>query len=378
MAESLLLAYAGLPITLSGPAPALDWIVEFLGPAFGAGEAATAAVRRVELVLDSEEFAARRRQLQEQPSRPLECFTLDGRFQVHPAADMPGSGTWFRDDAAPALVEVGNASRVRVVAPEDGPDVRVTWMRVIRELATTRAHELSWLPLHGATLRREDGRGVVLAGPKRSGKTTLLLYGLARLGARFVSNDRLFAAEEPEAWRVHGMPTVVSVREGTLAQLPALAARFLDTRHRFHRTLAESERGSPAARRRPDVTCLSGAQLCDLLGCEAEAQAPLTAVLLPRIDPSVEGLVLRKLDAAEAAARLLDDGLLLAARPPRPSPAFATRAPDGAPDGAPDPGALSARCLRLAQAVPCWEARLGPRVYAGATELERFLSEVAA
>jgi hypothetical protein len=374
MSEHLHLVYARLPLAVAAPAAPSRWLAEFLGPAFEGCEPDGTRERRVELILDPGQFAERCGQIHGRPTRPLECFTMDGRFLVHPGGDRPGGRRWFLDEASQILVEVGADASVRVVAKEDAPDVRVGWMRVLRELATVRAQQRSWIPIHGAALSFPEDRGVVFAGPKRSGKTTLVMYALAKHAARFVSNDRVFAAPAQGGWRAHGMPTILTVREDSLSHLTELSSRFRDAHHRFYQTIRESDltRAQPPARRHRNTMSLSNAQFCQMLGRETRGHAPLSALVFPTLDPSLETLAVRKLGPRDAAARLVDSGLLLPDRPPRLSPAFAPADPEQGFDW----DAVRAGCSDLTRDVPCYECRLGARVYRERAELDRFLLEV--
>ena len=81
-------------------------------------------------------------------------------------------------------------------------------------------------PLHGAVLSTEGGDGVLLAGGKNAGKTSFALGLLAlagREGVALVSNDKVLL--DARTLRAYGLPYAITMHDGTLSQLPALAGR---------------------------------------------------------------------------------------------------------------------------------------------------------
>ena len=76
------------------------------------------------------------------------------------------------------------------------PTARVALMRVVREYAMLYATQAGWLILHAAAVC-VGGDAFVIAGPKRAGKTTLLLHALRNEQGAYVSNDRVALGAEP-------------------------------------------------------------------------------------------------------------------------------------------------------------------------------------
>jgi hypothetical protein len=148
-----------------------------------------------------------------------------------------------------------------------------------------------------------------------SGKTTLLLHLLADTGACLVANDRVAmrrpagAGEAGTTALMRGMPTIVSVRESSLAHLPDLAARLEECgdHHRF--SLAEGAGagragGAGGAGRAGGGWSLTPAQLARLLGVSRSADVPLGAVLFPRMSLRPGGMTIAALPPDEAHRRL--------------------------------------------------------------------------
>ena len=153
----------------------------------------------------------------------MPCFVLDGGTVCHP--EWKGSGPDERilfDAHYQAFYYVERRSgHVRILATPRPNLTRIALMRVVRELAMAASLARGGLLLHGAAFAI-GGRGVVLAGPRRAGKSTLLLHALQAAGALFISNDRVLARQGQDRVVLRGMPTIVNLRPGTLATFPAV------------------------------------------------------------------------------------------------------------------------------------------------------------
>ena len=213
--------------------------------------------------------------------------------------------------------------------------------------------------LHASALA-DDGRIIVLAGPKEAGKTTLMAR-LASVGTlAIVGNDRLFVSPSRDAssgWRVRPIPTLVSVRPGTQALLPFFAdiPAVPSPGHLTMRELAAvlAERGVHD----PDVRLkLSLAQFADAVGVPLCGEGELASVLLISVDPALDGFVIEPSPSAEA-------------RPLLDTVRYGSRV-DGTPRTIFEewlgvkrpPGADRVLLDQLAESVPVSTLRVGPRV----------------
>ncbi|MFF5858526.1 hypothetical protein ACFY8B_23340 [Streptomyces sp. NPDC012751] len=200
---------------------------------------------------------------------------------------------------------------VHLTADSLSPYAPVHVVRNIRTLLRlqTAEYDASALFLH-AGMVAWHGHGVAVAGNKRSGKTSTVLAA-AGAGADFVSNDDLSVHQGPGGPVGHGWPRSVSVRLDTLGPLGLTLPA--GTTH-------------PANRHRTDVQLLMPEEVGRMLGCRIAPSAPLKALLFPSFTQD-EKFVLRRLDEAEAAERLLanlltppvkDDALSAWFTPPPP------------------------------------------------------------
>ncbi len=291
--------HAGLTVGVASPDPALlAWLEEFLRPAFEV-TGADAAERWVVLDTDDVRLACARARGPVPGTAPVPCFAGDGGAVSLPewGGGGPDEQVLF-DPEYQAFYRIhGPGGRVTVLASARPNLTRVAVMRVVRELAIAAGLGAGALLLHGAALA-VDGLGLVLAGPKRAGKTTLLLHLLQVPGAAFAANDRVFVRATGGGPAVlRPVPTIVTIRAETLTTFPALAARIRASGCWHARALAECEESGT---RRPALTpdgaaTLSPAQLCRIAGTSAIANAPLWRVVFPRVTPGVAGARLHRL-----------------------------------------------------------------------------------
>src|SRR5262249_53240785 len=150
---------------------------------------------------------------------------------------------------------------------------------------------------------------VAVAGPKRAGKTTLLLHVLRDPRARYVSNDRVLVSLDAAPPDARGVPTLVSLRRTTLDLFPELARR--QAARRYHYARALDERAPGPAQAKPDREVVTPAQLCRLTDTSPVGHGPLAAVVFPRLTGEPGGLALTRLSDREAASALT--GALLGA-----------------------------------------------------------------
>ena len=345
---------------LSDDSASLEWLAEFLAPAFRTRGPGRRAHHRVVFGVAPKLYASLRRRLGSAPPHRLEAFGYDGSFSSHRGLRDEAGTTWVHDPACEVFHGVDETARaVWVAAKRAGEWPRIALMRVVRELAVSAQMREGRLPVHAAAFAHAGG-AVLICGPKRSGKTSLLVHALT-CGGTFVSNDRVFVdlGGRPTAT---AMPTIVMLREGTLSLFPALRAAFERARYDRSRSVVECAPGvrRPAPRARPgfDRPGISPVQLCGLLGAPMRAGAPVRALLFPRVEPRASGIELRRIAPARTRARL-GEALMKPSHPTRLSPLFSPRRRRETVSAR----AERERCRLLAQRVPAFECRLGPEAY---------------
>jgi hypothetical protein len=235
----------------------------------------------------------------------VDCFTKDGGFEQFAAfRDEQNRQVLFSADEECFLIPELDKGRIEVLANGDGWKTRRCLMRLVRELATIQALHQGDLFIHGAAIECRGG-AVILAGAKRSGKTTMLINALRQGNAHYLSNDRVYVERTGNTLCVRGMPTIVRVRPDSLAHVPGLKPPACDHPYRYYLTDSECEQRSamiqPAYQEPP---AMSPSQFSRWLGVQMTAAAPLRAIVFPRIDSSISSYALEPIRATDAESLL--------------------------------------------------------------------------
>jgi hypothetical protein len=336
----------------------LDWLAAFLACGFERAPVG-AAQRRVALNVDAAAYDRLLACGAPGSGAPVEGFARDAEPSLLERWPASGPASVFRDPRKAVFYRVtdGGAS-VEILARERGPRCRTTLMRVVRELTMDRVVASGGILVHGAAIG-VGGGVVVICGPKRSGKTTLLMAMLERAGVRYVANDRCVLRLTPAGASVRGLPTLVSVRRDTLARFPAARARLGSVRP----DLAGAEQAQ-----RPSFS-MSPPEFCELMGdCPRASGGPLLALLFPRIGEDAAPLSWRRLGAEEALARLRA-GLFRAGHASPLGQAFVSAAAAAA-------DARDADHRLVAERIPGFACSLGGDAAPGEQDCRRLLESV--
>jgi len=352
-------SFAGWTTAVSSNDPdVLQWLAEFLSPWLTVGDEPDCDYR-LDFHVDRCGYDEVRGTVGTSPSRHAESFVRDGQEVLYPVwSHSDGRETMVLDDVQVIYQLARLKHHVQILASAGAGRSRIAVMRAIRELLIVALRARGALLIHGAAVAVGD-RIVILAGPRHTGKTTLLLHLLLALQGRLVANDRVFVWPEKNRFVALGVPTIVSLRPGTLEMLPAVADRLANSG--FAWPLARAEVGLQAAA--PGRPNISPAQLCDLLGVEPSPGGPLAAIVFPTPAPHdllhVERLTGQAAVDAVAAAMFggmgswKTAGLWL-------DPSFEDR---------PRVTDTHIRCAAMAAQVPVFACTIGPGVLANAPAL---------
>jgi hypothetical protein len=349
----------------------LVWLQEFLGPPF---EPVTGVApdRIVRVVSDGRRYAQLLGRGPDPGGVQTPCFVMDTGIVRLPV--------WRADGDDPACILYDEAFRVfytirsdeepiEILAP-DAKFPRTALMRVVRELAMRWVWRAGGHILHAAAIAVDD-RVVVLAGPKRAGKTTLLIHLLRHSGAAFVTNDRVVATERRSTVRVHGLPTIVKAWRDTLEWFPEVRERLLVGTYHHRRTLEEAARWPPfVVPARDGYWSLSPAQLVALVGARSVAGGRLVAIVFPRVAPRGSRFAVRALapEAASAALATAEFG---------PQGAAPVGDPWTGTAGVPSEGVDGARRCREALAgIPAFACDLAAEAYGDPATARDLLARV--
>jgi hypothetical protein len=333
---------------------AARWLEEFLAPWFRV-ETGAPCDWRVVFRRSHEEHAALEALARGAPSRPLACFALDNRTVELAAFEADGERVLAEPESRCFLRLRPN--EIEIVARPEGRSARVALLRVVRELAATRRRsDADVLDLHAAGFER-DGAAILIAGPKQAGKSTLLVHALASGRARLLANDRVQIDTSVRPVLATGIPTIVSLRSGTLERFPRLLAAGPPVERPLLLHAAELAACAPGPAPSAERLTLSPLQLARRLGAGCTPAAPVAALLFPEIDAQQRGSRLERL-AADAAARAIATSRYGVRMQPRPRTVFEELVKCERPEPRDD-----ALVTRLAGELPCFRCRLGPDAY---------------
>jgi hypothetical protein len=336
----------------------LRWLAAFLDGSFQEVPAAPSDPH-VELIVDANAYRRLFRRGRPGHAPLVEGFANDSKPVWLERWSRIGSASVFHSDRHRIFYVVApDGAHVTILALERTPKCRTTLMRVVREFAMDRVVSTGGILVHGAAIGVPGGV-VVMCGPKRSGKTTLLMAMLESAVARYIANDRCVLRREETTVSVRGLPTLVSIRRDTLERFPAARARL----GRVRPDLGESELAQ-----RPSFS-VSPPVFCELMGgCPRESGGPLRALLFPRITGNPTALSVRRLDPPEALERFRA-GLFRAGHASPLGQVFVSR---------PDGSSFSTRADHrwIAETVPSFDCQLGGDEAPGADGCRAILESV--
>ena len=360
MSDFVTYSFAGAPVSVQFEAPGFsEWLDEVLHPAFSRSE----PDHRAATVIAQRNSARAPDPLVGATTDLLPWFTFD-----HEVVSLPsrwiGDTVEVFDDKYGASYAVHREPKLSVEVHADGPwpRTRAALLRVVREVAVSQALGGGRsVRLHASGVER-DGEVVLFAGPKGAGKTTLLARLASATDARIVTNDCAFVTRNgPGGWDVRPVPISISVRAGTLEQLPDRFVDVADVETLMQYTRAEAavalaERGSVTSPRR---VRLSPALFAQAVRGQLSPGGRLAAVALLSSDSSGVGTTVREVPADEARQRLppMRYGVDRSTAPRTLFSRFVD--PD---DGA---SAEAELVTQLAGEVRCLDVQVGPDVLAG-------------
>ncbi len=359
---ALLLEYDGFRVRVqSHESSHLEWLLEFLGPAFSVREGSRCDFA-VELSEDTPRYEALARLGPISSGDEVEVFALDNHVLRLPVWNGLSHGLTLFDEQFGVYYEIpGGRREVRLVTSLGNSAARTSLMRVVRERVMSEMLRIGRLILHASSVLIE-GLGLVIAGPTSSGKTSLSTALLQSESARYVSNDRAVIALDEAPPRFRGLPSVITLRPRTLELFPGLAKELRETatHPRISRREAAASPRSGPLRWSDGRYGLSPPQWCSLLARQSVAEADVSAVLFPRVVEQPDRIELARLTPGEAEERL-PATLLGAGQWRKRIEVFAEPGRDELPSEA----ALTPRIQQLVRATACFECRLGPRAYEG-------------
>ena len=367
--------YNGVTIRVYSTDPShLIWLEEFLSPSFDC-VAGVSHDCTVALVADTHQYTEILGRGAHPDGATVDCFALDTNVIQLPLWKSAGDGKVIFDIDRRAFYLVNqDKTEICILTLNDNMSARSALMRVVRELAMTYSQSMGGLIIHGSSLVAGD-RGVIIAGPKKAGKTTLLIHALGQPSVHFVSNDRVVVFFEETGPILRGMPTIVSLREETLENFPHVRRRLLASSYHHRLSLKETRQQIPrASRERPDGRwSLSPAQFCTLLQVCPVAEGQAWALVFPRVTGASGTIHLEEISPDEGAVRLTAS-LFRANSSQKTADVFSLATKDLSPDRV----RLESRCHQLTSRVRCFDCQLGREAYQDEASAAIFVNHLIA
>jgi hypothetical protein len=372
--------YSGCRIGVSTEHPDhLEWLAEFLTPSFAVVPVEERPHEPVdcETILSLDDDAFERQMAAGPDGESVVCFEMDTRVVRLPVWHTDSSERVAFDETERVFYYAdARRRRIEVLAPTPSSAsgalaVRLALMRAVREVAMHAAHAKEGVFLHAAGFALE-GNGLIVAGPKRAGKSTLLLFALTATPAALLSNDRLLLERNDSGFLVRGLPTITTLRPNTLDFFPDIQRLLLESGFHTGVTISEAKRlsrkGGVRVAPAPDGRFgITNPQLCELTSSPAVEQVPARAVLFPRQRSETEVLELVEASKEKAVAQLRRS--LFGPQDERPVDALFRL--DSRPNGICRDSAKA--CRTLADAVPCYFCDVGPSSYERAASADALL-----
>jgi hypothetical protein len=299
-------------IRVIAPQPDLEWLSEFFSPGLepGTADAASEDVITVQLNRDASRHEslkdACRAENGQVAGKPVPTFAGHKHYQELVLYRDPED--LYHDPEFNTFIRLHPAeSRIELTAWGDDLKARITLMRVVRELWTSALQRTGALITHASCCDIE-GSGILISGPKSTGKTSVATHLLHHEGVRFVANDRvaLVPGQGEQAVRAVGIATIVAFKPGSLRLFPCV--RREPWKHGWlHRSsLAELTVGPGSTGDWPDdlVYNLSPAQYLHQLEAEALPATRIHLVLFPKVCNDRKGVHFTEVASSEARKRL--------------------------------------------------------------------------
>lgn len=311
--------YDDLHLTVFSPSRShLGWLEDFLVPHFSVGEV-TSPSFEVGLQIDGGAWRELRKGFE--PSGPISAFAFDSGPRSLPFHKGEDGTLTLWEEGFRAFLEVSrDRRRTRVVIPEDHSRIRILLMRIVREFAMNSAVLQGDFFLHASCLVDGD-RSIIIAGPKNSGKTTLLVDACLHTGALWLGNDRIRVHHRDGRCRIRGMPVVVSLRAGTLALFPGVAEKIAGDGWHSRLGRGESARENPPVTGKKGRRWITPGQFSVLVAAGQASEGHRPVVLLPRLTGLPGTFDLHPVPKKETQGHL-EDIVFGAGRESFPTPVF--------------------------------------------------------
>jgi hypothetical protein len=187
-------------------------------------------------------------------------------------ADIGGERYVVLDDSSTVIVRDSSRTRVAVASRNRESLVRDAFA-IIRGQAVFSWAARRWTLVHAAAVELESG-AILIIGDSGAGKTSAQLALMSKLGAMFLSNDRVAVRAQPAGVEAVGLPYPLTASPGSLRGYPSLLRARRD--------------GVPFDTR--GKLCMGPSQIAKYLGVGTSAKAYVTAIIHPSINATADAI----------------------------------------------------------------------------------------
>lgn len=302
--HSLHLSHEDLHFRILSPSPGhLKWLEEFFLPHF---HLKAPAAEEIEVKLEID--AGRHGMLYERLGGAAEVpsFVLDSDVVKLPAVPSSDAHLTVYDSRYRAFFRTSrDRRRSTVLIGKDSVKVRAALMRVIREYVMNHVQKKGSFFLHASCFLAGE-RPIIITGPKRAGKTTLLYFACLHGNAAYLANDRVLVSSRGGRFLLRGMPAIINVRKPMTSFFPEMERQILGEEMHFRLTSGEKPGDvcPPPKLGMGKRYALTPLQFCRLAGTEQVREARAPVVVLPRITGKPGTFSLESISPARAVELL--------------------------------------------------------------------------
>ncbi|WP_126225058.1 hypothetical protein [Burkholderia ambifaria] len=207
-------------------------------------------------------------------------------------------------------VLVKRGRRISVICAGDSEAAIRTPLRIFRELLLRHLENNGAILVHAAAAKLPDGRGVLLVGNARAGKTSTMCQLILNNGAEYISGDRCVIYPVNDEVRCIGWPFAVRVGVGFIKESRIIDSLDLSClrRSQVPDILNDSNRdvGADTWGSTSKVE-LTPREFCQVFRCNHAESAPIKVIVFPRLTP--DGTPMMVCDVGDESFLTLDESI---------------------------------------------------------------------
>lgn len=343
----------------------IEWLTEFLVPWFDLSD----STPDVEVSVRQDRAMFEKLIACPPAQKRVNAFMMDTRVIDFPCWNIPGQQLACLDEQNQIFYLITD-EQIHLVYSARPNNLRTSLMRVLREVAMGAAQLRGGRFLHASAFAI-NGRAVIVTGPRGAGKTSLLSYVLSNSKATFLTNDRLLVKRRGQQVQLRGMPTIVSIRSGTMKLFPKMRPSIEDQGFTTKVTMMEARQSETTTSlpTRDGRWGLTPRQFCSILDCKPQREARAAILLFPRQTGLPGSIELRKTDTFETRDQL-QHSLFGHIGPDSLSDAFTIVPPGLKKRPADDDKTLF---TALVNSMTAFDCELGNDAYRGGSGIEKLL-----